>query len=324
MKQFFTLLSLIGFTAAFGQYGDTLGVSIGTYPQFAPNNQATIIPFTGGYVYGTNSDANDFKAIAQGYQLDEPSQVAGVLSFIAAKGQNVGGTPSSLTFELYQMTATGAKKITSPNPFETVDVEGPGSTVLSSASIFFEEIDTTQLTYTWVEFSAPVNVTGNIAIAANLVSMKTAGDTIGFLSDGIGAANGADYAFHKATLGVSDTWFTSNSLFGGALDNNIAIFPVLTSEAGITRINGISTNVYPNPAADLLKISLSSTSSGTYSFKLVDIKGIETGVSRDVQAGTNGLNTELNIEKVAAGNYFLVISGPQGFKMARQVLIRRD
>jgi len=260
MKTIFTALLSIILTVSFAQNGDTLGVSPGTFPQFAPNNQATLIPYiaAGGYIYGVNGDPNNFNAVAQGYELEEPAEVVGVLSFIAVKRKGPANQPSTLTFELYNMTATGALSVISANPFQTEQVEGPEGNAIGTTQLFYEEIDTTTLTYTWAEFANPVIVQSNFAVAANLVSLRAAGDTIAFLSDGIGDANNRNYAFHRANNGVANIWFTSNSLFSGALNNNIAIFPVLSSSTGITRANGLEISVYPNPTADLLKINFVS------------------------------------------------------------------
>jgi hypothetical protein len=326
MKNIFTTLFSLLLAVSFAQNGDTLGVSPGTFPQFAPNNQATLLPYilAGGYIYGTNGDPNNFNAIAQGYELLAPAEVEGVLSFIAVKRKGPANQPSTLTFELYNMTATGAFNVTSPNPFETEPAEGPSGNVLGSSQIFYEEIDTTTLTYTWAEFSNPIFVQGNFAVAANLASLRSAGDTIAFLSDGIGDANGRNYAYHRVNNGVTNVWYTSNSIFGGALDNNIAIFPVLSATAGITSLNGLNLSVYPNPASDFLRLSLSSKHSENYTMKLIDAQGRETGIKTSVVSSDSESILEMDIRNLTSGHYFLTLEGSSGNRLARKILVQRN
>jgi hypothetical protein len=325
MKKLIALLFLFPGFGAFAQYGDTLGVTPGTFPEFAPNNQATLLPyiFYGGYIYGVNGDPNNFNAIAQGYELDTPSEVAGVLSFVAVKEKGPLNQPSTLTFEIYNMTATGALNITSPNPFETEPAEGPAGTALGSTQIFFEEIDTTTLTYTWAPFANPVFVQGNFAVAANLASLRAAGDTIAFLSDGIGSANGRNFAFHRANNGFANVWYTSNSLFGGALNNNIAIFPVLSGTSGVARVNGFEINVFPNPSADFITIEANSFKNSELKLILLDSQGRETGIHSTLNS-TEKNSEQLDIRALPEGNYFLLLSGSDGTRIARKITKLRN
>ncbi|MEX1189902.1 MAG: T9SS type A sorting domain-containing protein [Bacteroidia bacterium] len=332
MKRVLLSIALFSSAVVLADPGDTLGVTFGTTPTFAPNNQAILLPYVlqGGYVYGVNGDPNELNAIAQGYILEDPSTVEGVLMFVGAKTKGPANIPNTrLTFNLFQMSATGAQKITSPNPFASVPVEGPGSTVLASGQLFFEEIDTASLAYSYVGFTVPAQVNGNIAVGVDLTDLKTAGDTVGFICDNLGSANGIDYAFHRAGSGQTAVWYTTNSLFGGALDNNIAIFPVLTAPEPSSigdeiSFMGLSTSVYPNPVSNTLNVTLSLETSENAHLTLLQATGNAVVSSLRVKAGKVKTTHQLDVSNVSAGNYILLIEGENGERTARKVIITRQ
>lgn len=323
------LLAVILFSSSFSMAapGDTLGVSFGTTPSFAPNNQVSIIPYQNGYCYGVNFDnTNNFIGIAQGYINEDPAMVSGVVSFIARKEKGANNVPNTkITFNLYAMTATGASQIV-VSPPAINPVEGPGGQILASKDLFFDEIDTNLLTYNVVVFDAPVSVTGNIAVAVDFAEMKAAGDVIGFLSDNVGNANGINYAYHRALIGSVPAWYTSNSVFQGALDNNIAIFPVLATDepSGLkenTTYRGITTNVYPNPASDLLTVDFSGMASGAATLSMLNAQGKVVKVIQQGFAEGQKQQIQIGVSDVPAGSYILMIEDASGKRFARQVLI---
>ena len=329
MKQIFLLFSLSIASFAFAGPGDTLGVSSGSTPMFAPTNQVSIIPYANGYVYGVNFDAtNNFIGIAQGYINDEPSQFVGILSFIPKKAKGVNNIPNTkLTFRLYNMTATGANEIVPPSTINAV--EGPNGAALATKEYFFDEIDTNFLAYNVVMFDSAVLAQGNIAVAVDLVNVKTAGDIVGFMSDNVGNAFGINYAFHQANIAGSVAWYTSNSIFQGALNNNIALFPIVKPEndpSGISSANfmGVKTKIYPNPSIELLYVELEMQKSSQVSIQLLDIRGKQikllTGLSQQPGKNTHALD----VSGLARGSYLLLIEGSEGERIARQVVLGNE
>lgn len=311
---------------------DTLGVSPGTTPQFANGNQVLILPYpiVGGYIYGINGDPNNYSAIAQGYQIDEPGNVIGALMFIAIKVKGPNNTPNTkLIVNLYEMNPTGALEVTNAMPFATEPVEGPGNTILASADLFFEEIDTASLAYSYVQFAEPISVENNIAIGIDLSNLKAAGDTVCFLADNIGEANGLDYAFHRANLGGSeDSWLTSNSLFQGALDNNIAIFPVIdttepedTTNIAEVKAFGITSRVYPNPSNQFINVELKMEKSNSAILRLLDIQGKGVQVEQKVIVAQTTTTHQIDVSNLVAGQYLLLIEGNNGERIVRQVAV---
>jgi len=277
-----------------------------------------------------NGDPNNLAGIAQGYIIDEVSIVEGALMFIGAKAKGPSNVPNTkLTFSLYVMSPTGALNITSPNPFTTESVEGPGSNAVTSGQLFFEELDTATLAYSYVEFAEPTEVSTNIAIGVDFTELKTAGDTVGFICDNIGDAVGINYAFHRSVDGALSTWYTSNSLFGGALNNNIAIFPLMAPEdpssiGAQLSFGGLKSTVYPNPAVNSLNVSLIMERSRNANLTLLQINGNEVVSSLEVAVGKESTTHQIDISGIASGNYILLIEGENGERMARKVIISKD
>lgn len=331
MKKILLICSLFLSGIASAQI-DTLGVSPGSTPQFANGNQVLILPelVGGGYIYGVNYHPNNYSGIAQGYSLNEPGNVVGALMFIAIKVKGPNNIPDTkLIVNLYEMNPSGALEVTNAVPFETESIEGPGNTILASSDLFFEEIDTAALAYTYVPFEEPVTVTNNIAIGIDLTELKSAGDTICFLADNIGEANGLDYAFHSANLGGSqDVWLTSNSLYQNLLNNNIAIFPVIdttepedTTSIGEIRAFGITSNVYPNPSNQFINVELKMEKSNSAILRLLDIQGKGVQVEQKVNVAQTTTTHQIDVSNLLAGQYLLLIEGNKGERIVRQVTV---
>jgi len=326
MKNLFLLSGLLFSASIFAGPGDTLGVSAESTPIFAPNNELTIVPYAGGYAYGVNFDAtNNFIGIAQGYINEDPNEFIGILSFIAKKQKGTSNTPNTkLTFRLYNMTLTGASQIVPPSTLNPV--EGPSGVALATKDYFYDEIDTNLLAYNVVMFDAAVLAPGNIAVAVDLTNVKAAGDIVGFMSDNVGNAFGINYAFHQANVGGSIAWYTSNSVFQGALNNNIALFPMVKpadAPNGISQANfmGVKTNVYPNPSNDILFLDLEMQKSDKVTIRLMDISGKVITELLNLNQGSGKNTHAINVSGLSNGNYILLVEGSNGERLARQVVL---
>lgn len=322
MKKYFTIFFFSVVAALKADPTDTLGVSTGSTPQFAPNNQIAIVPYAGGYAFGINGDAvNNFTAVGQGYVNDEPVYVGGALAFVAKKGKGPENVPNTkITFRLHNIIPTGCLDLVNPGG----TIPGPADAILVSKDLFFEEIDTAFSAYSGVTFDNPVQVTGDLVISIDFSSLKTAGDTFGLYCDNVGSAGGLNYAFHRASIPGSPVWVSSNQVFQGALDNNVAIFPVLVdvSSNGEIDFQGIKTTVYPNPTSEILQVGLEGNQ-GRFTVHLTNAQG-QLVESKNIYL--NNHNTQLlgfNVSHLSPGSYLVLIEGENGSRMARQVMITR-
>jgi len=330
MKNSYLVLTFALFTLGqnlFGQNGDTLGVSPNSVPQFAPTNQVSIIPYSGGWCYGTNNDGNVFTAVAQGYINDDTASVIGVLSFIPKKSKGPNNVPNTkIVFSVANLIPNGAITFIGT---DITQVRGPGA-VLSSVDYFYDEVDTTFGVYNLALFPAPVSVTSELVIIANFSNFKTNGDGVAFMSDNVGNALGQDLAFHYATAQAANIWLPTNFVFQGALDNNVALFPILkgdNSSIGFSptgpAINGIKAQLFPNPAAESAQITIETNKADTY---FVDIFSLKGQLISTVNCGNKiaGQFTQaLNTDGLTSGTYIYSVRSAAGSRYSKSFVVSK-
>jgi len=312
------------FNSLNAQNNDTLGVSPGTIPQFAPNSIVQLVQNpSGGYLFGTNWDPNaNIVGIAQGYVNEGTVRVAGVLSLVGDKGKGPSPQVSQVNFRVHRMVDNGATNIIPqppPNPPIFDLVEGPQSAVLATSALFFDEIEEGVASYNYAAFANPPQIQGNLAVSAEFAAMKTIADTIGFLCDNIGDALGADYAYFF----ISNQYFTVNSLAG--TNNNMALFAVLADETvdinNAASLNGMKAVAFPNPAKEFVNVQFDLTQNGRYTLELFSING-KLMVTKDLGLRNQGMHTELvNTSDLASGTYILSLSNDSNSRYSKTIII---
>jgi hypothetical protein len=332
MKNIYSLLTaalLIITQGVFAQNGDTLGVSPNSVPQFAPNNEVSIIPYSGGWCYGTNNDPNVFTRVAQGYINDDTASVIGVLSFIPKKAKGPNNVPNTkLVFSIANIIPNGAITFSGTPPVIT-DVRGPGP-ILASVDYFYDEVDTTFGSYNYASFPNPVSVSSEIVVIADFSNFKANGDIIAFMSDNVGNALGQDLAFHFATGGGANVWLPTNFVFQGALDNNVALFPVLkgeTSGVGIFNptgptVNGIKAQLFPNPAVESAQITIETNKADTYFVDIFSLKGQLISTVNCGNKPVGQFTQELNIEGLSSGTYIYSVRNTAGGRYSKSFVVK--
>ena len=224
--------------------------------EFALGGQVWNYGYTGGgYVYGTNISTGEINHCAQGYlNLGAVSfGVEGILVAFVGKTQATG--TASMTLNLYNMapnmawgfsTAAWAKNETGPVP-------GP----VSSATMAITDADTTWFTLNYAQFASVASISGDFAVSVDATAIKASNDTIGIACDADG--EGYRLAFHYRS--ANSRWYLTDDLFGGpgALNNNIAIFPVIDDNfVGIDAhdfYNNMQLSAFPNPVVNQTTIS---------------------------------------------------------------------
>ncbi len=328
MKHFFLFAITFFSLCASADPGDTLGITTGYTPNFSPGNQVTIPTYQGGYAFGVNYDPNNnFIGIGQGYLNDSPVNIVGILSFIGAKQKGVNNVPDTkITFKLHSMSTSGAFNIIQ-SPVSLEPTNGPSLVVLASKALFFEEIDTTLGSLNYVAFDAPVAVPGNMVATVDLSEVKTAGDIVGFFTDVPGNAFGINFAFHEANVAGDIMWFTSNTVFQGALDVNIGIFPVVEPEPSNSiletskQFQGVRALAMPNPANEELQIDLQLSETAYYKVQLMNPKG-QLVRTFDLGVQNPGVHTvKTSVADLEAGTYFYSVINDKGVRFCRAVII---
>jgi hypothetical protein len=332
MKNSYSLLTaalLIITQGIFAQNGDTLGVSPNSVPQFAPTNQVSIIPYSGGWCYGTNNDPNVFTKVAQGYINDDTASVIGVLTFIPKKSKGSNNVPNTkIVFSIANLIPNGAITFAG-NPPVITEVRGPGA-VLDSVEYFYDEVDTTFGSYNFAMFQTPVFVSAEMVVIADFSNFKTNGDQVAFMSDNVGNALGLDLAFHYATAQGANVWLPTNFVFQGALDNNVALFPVLKGEpsgVGIFNpsgptVNGIKAQLFPNPAAESAQITIETSNADTYFVDIFSLKGQFLSTVNCGNKAVGQFTQDLNIEGLSSGTYIYSVRNSAGARYSKSFVIR--
>ena len=292
-------------------------------PQFATSGQIYNMGYTGGgFLYGNNKSAN-LKICAQGYQNLNPTpvKVIGAIAWFVGKQSDLGSSATSkVVIKAYAMAANRALNTNSSGTFNqaTLNWPGPVATASASTDILYTDIDTVNWNY--VAFATPPTFTADFAIAADF-STLAAGDTAGLVCDRPyiastgtpGDGNNLDYAFHYyqalSKWVVSDQLFSnpaSPSLGTGGLDNEVALFAVLSDATGVNEyFNGMKLTTYPNPSVEkaVIEYTLEKNSSNV-SLVVYDITGKKMldNSYNNQNAGT--YKVEVATDKFAAGSYF--------------------
>jgi hypothetical protein len=322
------ITSLLFVQLSIGQNGDTLGVSSGSIPTFAPTNQVSIIPYSGGWCFGTNNDANNFLAVAQGYINDDTASVIGVLSFIPKKSKGPNNVPNTkIVFSIANLIPNGAITFEG-NPPVITNVRGPGP-VLASVDYFYDEVDTTFGTYNAVLFPSAISVSSEMAVIANFSDLKTNGDGIAFMSDNVGDGLGQDLAFHFASALNQNVWLPTNFVFQGALDNNVALFPILKGENSSIGIfnpsgpsfNGIKAQLFPNPVSENAQITIETNRADEYFIDVFSLKGQLISSTNCGKRLSGQFNQELNVNGLNSGTYIYSIRNTFGSRYSKTFVI---
>lgn len=296
--------------------GDTVGWNpvVDFIPEFGNGGgNLTIYGLAGdgGYIYGKNGGG--ISACAQGYlNLNNTSLViTKALLWAAVKEPQTGGTPTaSVTVNIWDMAPNKARHYIPPVPPATsgtftLDALGPNAKK-GTAGIFIADVDTNGngVNFSIATFASPVAVMGNFAIEADCNTLAAL-DTIGFLSDAVGAGGGNDLTYHRAGA----NWYvTDGGVFNdGDLNNNIAFFAVLGTGTAVKEYyNGIKlSDVYPNPANEAATIQYSlEQNAEEVSLVVYDMNG-RLVYNESFKGQAKGEHSvKLNTSSFTSGSYF--------------------
>lgn len=99
---------------------------------------------------------------------------------------------------------------------------------------------------------------------------------------------------------------------------NLTAFTPVGTETFTTSINNIT--VYPNPASDVVNITVQAAATDKIVATLLDVNG-NVVMSKSVQIGAGKSNIELNTSKLAAGTYNAVIFDSKNNSSVHQIVV---
>ena len=140
------------------------------------------------------------------------------------------------------------------------------------------------------------------AVAIGNFDVTSASTTVDFQHDGVWYD-----VFGSDSITVSNGSYTFNMEPGAYhlfLDDKSDVISSITSLEEI----GISINVFPNPAIDVLNVSLSSDKGQELTIQIIDIQGRQIGEKRMVDMNKSEVKEVLDIVNLASGYYFLSVS----------------
>ena len=190
----------------------------------------------------------------------------------------------------------------------------PGA-VLGSTTINLADVDTTIATgYAVAEgavlynvtatFSTPVAIPASGSFWAGVVLPTTAaaGDTLGLVTNTAG--DFAAGATHTGEFWDDGSFHTFGDPANWDLNIALAIFPVVTSTSASLSVNTISSNAFPNPAADVLNISVAEPMAS------IRVIGMDGRVVLD--SSVTGTQTTVDVSSLVSGVYYYTIATENG------------
>ena len=292
--------------------------------EFALGGTVTLYGYTGGgSVFGNNISANDIDVCAQGY-LNLTTATFGVEGILVGfyRKDEVSGNGTA-DFQLWEMAANTAWEDPSASGTYTQTYNGPSS-MLGTVTVPIATIDTNWFTLTYGAFPSTVLVNGtNFACAVNSNNIEAANDTVGIASDQL--LEGFRLAYHY--VGVNSRWYVTNDLFGGALDNNVAIFAVIDDNfVGVEDYdfyNNMQLSAYPNPVINQANIAYNlNEDMDNVTLVVYDMTGKEVYNQAYGNQTKGSYNVSLDMTNYTSGNYFYSLIS-NGNRLTKRMVVAK-
>ena len=281
---------LLSFTALCAVF--TMNAQSDTLTEFFTGTPTLYLSDNDGYVTGSNGyeDLSKFQRFDAAHGIAGGGSITGCLLWVGAKA-DAGGS-FDVTVADFTGGVLGSVLGSETVTIASVDTTAAGLMVAEGAVIYNVA----------VTFSTPIPVTAasDLAIGVTLPTTQAAGDTIGIISNTAG--DFADASTHTYEVWSDGTVSDMSTAWGG-LDIAMAIYPVIDFVAGVNE-NAIVTNVYPNPASDVLNIN-ASTEVTTVSIIGLDGKVIST-------TNGNGTSVSVNVADLTSGVYLYEVATANG------------
>lgn len=292
--------------------------------EFALGGTVTLYGYTGGgSVFGTNISGNDIDVCAQGY-LNLGSASFGVEGILVGfyRKDEIAGTGTA-DFQLWSMAANSAWEDPSQSATYTQTYNGP-SAMLGSVTVGIAAMDTNWFSLTYGAFASTISVNAtDFACVVNANGIEAVDDTVGIASDQL--LEGFRLTYHY--VGVNSRWYVTNDLFGGTLDNNVAIFAVIDDNfLGVDDYdfyNNMQLSAYPNPAINEANIAYNlNEDMDNVTLVVYDMTGKEVYNQAYGNQVKGSYNVSLDMANYTSGNYFYSLISNGNRLTKRMVVVK--
>jgi hypothetical protein len=266
----------------------------------------------GGYIFGTNvliagPPPVGGSILVQGYSNTSSLTVQQVLIMFSKKQYVSNNAASKMSVGVWSLAANKATGGAIAH-----DMTGPNA-LKEAKDLLFTAADTTFGNFTVVTLDSVVAVTGDFGCGIDFSNLYTNKDTIGVWADANGSACDPEYNWFK----VGSTWYGIDSIYGGQVSCNAAIFPVMGPTNGINELSFINSmkmsQNYPNPATTSTTLSYElAKNANNLSLTIVDLAG---RIISEIKVGAkdSGKHTlDISTANLASGQYFFILKSDLG------------
>jgi len=206
-------------------------------------------PYDSGFVSGQNAYLDKEKAML--YTWSTVGTISDVFVMYGLKA----GTTGNTSVKIYN-SSSGV----------------PGSLIGTSATIVKSAIDTTNQGVNYhnkYHFTTPVNISSDFFVSVVLPTTFTSGtNELAIWSSQYTCSSTSSLAYE---LWSNNTWYSFSTVYETNID--LAIFPIVCSQAGISEIENTPVSVFPNPAGNEIFIIMPYPASEKVNISIIDIYG---------------------------------------------------
>jgi len=266
----------------------------------------------GGYIFGTNvlvqgPPKQGASILVQGYSNTSHLTVQQVLILFSKKQWISLDTTSHVNVGVWSLAPNkgsgGVKMNCMVGPYK----------LLESKILNWKKCDTTFGNFSVVTLDSVVSVINDFGCGIDFTNIYAKKDTLGVFADANGGACNPEYNWFK----FGSTWYSIDSIYGGQVSCNAAIFPVMGATNGIEElsyVNGMKMSQnYPNPAVSSTTLNYELEKGvNNLSLTIVDMTG---RIVSEIKSGSkdNGKHSmDISTANLSSGQYFFILKSDQG------------
>ena len=291
------------------------------------------IPET-GYAFGTNGRDDSYNI--QGYVMfEEGYNVEGAYVWAGYKNDSIwsgDSVNSKITFGVFNLDQNNAIPVLPPVTTQDllfVDTKGATSSEEGFFGVLFDSP-------AWVSFDYGIGIDFRglaeeqmeitTDTAGNADTLFIPGDSLGIVSTEHGFGGGANYNWYvNANTNAVASVGSFYTVGGSAIDLNFLILPIIEYNASIEEasfIQGLKTEVFPNPVVNNATIKFELEAAGDVMVEIFSLNGQHV-VRQDLGYKAAGTihTTNLDVSSLPAGTYVYAVTSGKN-RISKKLIIQ--